>query len=214
MSSSVIVAGARTPIGKFRGALSGLRAVDLGGTAIRAAIERSGVRPEQIDYTIMGHVIQAGAGQITSRQAAIAGGVPKETPALTLNKVCLSGLSAIATADQMIRAGEIEIAVAGGMESMTQAPYLLPRAREGARLGDVDLIDSMIRDGLWCAFEDQHMGGGTDVVSRELGVTRDDQDAWAARSHHRAAAAWDSGAMAEEIVPVEVPDRKPEPIVF
>ncbi len=214
MSSSVIVAGARTPIGKFRGALSGLRAVDLGGTAIRAAIERSGVRPEQVDYTIMGHVIQAGAGQITSRQAAIAGGVPKETPALTLNKVCLSGLSAIATADQMIRAGEIEIAVAGGMESMTQAPYLLPRAREGARLGDVDLIDSMIRDGLWCAFEDQHMGGGTDVVSRELGVTRDDQDAWAARSHHRAAAAWDSGAMAEEIVAVEVPDRKAEPVVL
>src|SRR5712691_3477627 len=185
MTTSVIVAGARTPIGKLQGALAGFPAVDLGAIAIRAALERAKVQSGAVDYVIMGQVLQAGAGQITARQASIGAGLPKEVPAITINKVCLSGLNAIALADQMIRAGEIEIAVAGGMESMTQAPYLLPRAREGSRLGDVDLIDSMIRDGLWCAFEDQHMGGGTDVVSRELGVTRDDQDSWAARSHHR-----------------------------
>src|SRR5438128_9891661 len=182
MTRSFIVAGARTPIGKFRGGLAPMRAVDLGGAAIRSALERAAIEADQVEYTVMGHVIQAGQGQITARQASIAGGIPKEIPAITINKVCLSGMSAIATADQMIRAGELAIAVAGGMESMTQAPYLLPRAREGSRLGDVDLIDSMIRDGLWCAFEDQHMGGGTDAVSRELGVTRDDQDSWAARS--------------------------------
>jgi acetyl-CoA C-acetyltransferase len=214
VTSSVIVAGARTPIGRFRGSLAPLRAVDLGGVAIRAAIERSAVAPEQVDYVIMGHVIQAGAGQITSRQAAIAAGIPKEIPAITINKVCLSGTSAIAIADQMIRAGEISIAVAGGMESMTNAPYLVPAAREGSRLGDAALVDSMIHDGLWCAFEDQHMGSGTDAVSAELGIGRDEQDAWAARSHRRAAAAWESGAFAEEVVPIEVPVRKGEPIRF
>ena len=214
MTASVIVAGARTPIGRFRGSLAGLRAVDLGGVVIRAALERSGVEPDGVDYTIMGHVIQAGTGQITARQAAVAAGIPKEIPAITINKVCLSGTAAIAMADQMIRAGEIEVALAGGMESMTNAPYLLPSAREGSRLGHAEAVDSMIRDGLWCAFEDQHMGAGTDVVSRELAVTRVDQDAWAARSHLRAHDAWEAGRLAEEVVSVEVPQPKGEPVVF
>ena len=176
--TSVIVAGARTPIGKFNGALAGFRAVDLGGIAVRSALERAGIAPEQVDYVIMGHVLQAGTGQITARQAAIRAGIPKEIPSITINKVCLSGMSAIAMADQMILAGEIEIAVAGGMESMTNTPYVLPKARAGSRLGHTELVDAMIHDGLWCAFEDQHMGEGTDRVSAELGVSREDQDAW------------------------------------
>ena len=183
---SVIVAGARTPTGKFRGAFSGLKAVDLGAHAIRAAVERAGIAGEQVDYAIVGHVLQAGAGQITSLQASIGASLPKDVPAITINKVCLSGMSAIAMADQMIRAGEIEVAVAGGMESMTDAPYVLPKGRDGARLGDVELIDSMIRDGLWSSFLEQLMGEGTDEISAELGLTREEQDAWAARSHHRA----------------------------
>ena len=205
---SVIVSGARTPIGKFRGAFADLRAVDLGAVAIRAAVERAGIAGEQIDYAIIGHVLQAGAGQITSLQASIEGGLPKDVPAITINKVCLSGMSAVAIADQMIRAGEIEVAVAGGMESMTGAPYVLPKARDGSRLGDAELIDSMIHDGLWSSFLDQHMGEGTDDVSAELGLTREEQDRWAARSHVRAAAAWDEGRMAEEVVAVDVPQRK------
>jgi len=207
VTSSFIVAGARTPIGKFRGGLAPLRAVDLGAAAIRAALERTGIGPDHVEYTVMGHVLQAGQGQITARQASIAAGIPKEIPALTVNKVCLSGMSAIAIADQMIRAGELEIAVAGGMESMTNAPYLAPTAREGARLGDAPLIDAMIHDGLWCAFDDRHMGEGTDAMNDEYGVTREAQDAWAARSHVRAAAAWDEGRMAEEVAAVPVPQR-------
>jgi acetyl-CoA C-acetyltransferase len=207
MTRSFIVAGARTPIGKFRGGLAPLRAVDLGGAAIRATLERAGLEPDQVEYTVMGHVIQAGQGQITARQASIAAGIPKEIPAITVNKVCLSGMSAIAIADQMIRAGELEIAVAGGMESMTNAPYLAPTAREGSRLGDAPLIDAMIHDGLWCAFDDRHMGAGTDAMNREYGVTREAQDAWAARSHARASAAWEGGRMAEEVVAVPVPQR-------
>ena len=207
MTRSFIVAGARTPIGKFRGGLAPLRAVDLGGAAIRAALERARLEPDQVEYTVIGHVIQAGQGQITARQASIAAGIPKEIPAITVNKVCLSGMSAIAIADQMIRAGELEIAVAGGMESMTNAPYLAPTAREGSRLGDAPLIDAMIHDGLWCAFDDRHMGAGTDAMNREYGVTREAQDAWAARSHVRASAAWDEGRMAEEVVAVSVPQR-------
>jgi acetyl-CoA C-acetyltransferase len=214
MTTSVIVAGARTPIGKFGGSLAGFPAVELGGIAIRAALRRAGVDSDQVDYVIMGHVLQAGAGQITARQAAIRAGIPKEIPGVTINKVCLSGTSAIAIADQMIRAGEISVAVAGGMESMTNAPYIVPKAREGSRLGDAALIDSMIHDGLWCAFDDRHMGAGTDVISAELGVSREDQDAWAARSHHRAAAAWESGAFAEEVVPVDVPQRSGDPVAF
>ena len=207
MTRSFIVAGARTPIGKFRGGLAPFQAVDLGGAAIRAALERARLEPDQVEYTVMGHVIQAGQGQITARQASIAAGIPKEIPAITVNKVCLSGMSAIAMADQMIRAGELEIAVAGGMESMTNAPYLAPTAREGSRLGDAPLIDAMIHDGLWCAFDDRHMGAGTDAMNREYGVTREAQDAWAARSHARASAAWDEGRMAEEVVAVSVPQR-------
>jgi acetyl-CoA C-acetyltransferase len=208
MTRSFIVDGARTPIGKFRGGLAPLRAVDLGGAAIRAALERARLEPDQVEYTVMGHVIQAGQGQITARQASIAAGIPKEIPAITVNKVCLSGMSAIAMADQMIRAGELEVAVAGGMESMTNAPYLAPTAREGSRLGDAPLIDAMIHDGLWCAFDDRHMGAGTDAMNREYGVTREAQDAWAARSHTRASAAWDEGRMADEIVAVSVPQRR------
>ena len=205
---SVIVSGARTPVGKLRGAFADLTAVDLGAHAIRAAVERAGIAGEQIEYAIVGHVLQAGAGQITSLQASIGAGLPKDVPAITLNKVCLSGMSAIAMADQMIRAGEIEVAVAGGMESMTNAPFVVPKARAGSRLGDAKLIDSMIHDGLWSSFRDQHMGEGTDEVSAELGVDREVQDAWAARSHRRAAAAWDEGRMADEVVPVEVPSKR------
>jgi acetyl-CoA C-acetyltransferase len=210
---SFIIAGARTPIGKFRGGLAPLKAVELGAVAIREALARAGIAPEQVEYTVMGHVLQAGQGQITARQAAIRSGIPKEVPALTVNKVCLSGMSAIAIADQMIRAGELEIAVAGGMESMTNAPYVVPGAREGARLGDAPMLDTMLVDGLWCAFDDRHMGSGTDAMNEELGISREEQDAWAARSQHRAAAGWDSGTLAEEVVPVEVPQRKGDPVV-
>ena len=206
------MAGARTPIGRFRGSFASLRAVDLGAVAIRAALERASVAPEQIEYTLMGHVLQAGQGQITARQAAIGAGIPKEVPAITINKVCPSGMAAIATADQMIRAGELEIAVAGGMESMTAAPFVLPKAREGARLGDTPMLDSMIHDGLWCAFDDRHMGEGTDAINAELGITREEQDAFAARSHRLAADAWEAGRFDGEVVPVEVPQRTGDPV--
>jgi acetyl-CoA C-acetyltransferase len=213
MTSSYLVAGVRTPIGRFQGGLAPLRAVELGTIAIRGALERAGVAPEQIEYTIMGHVLQAGQGQITARQAAVAAGIPIDVPAITINKVCPSGTAAVAMADQLIRAGELDIAVAGGMESMTNAPYVVPRARAGERLGNSPLLDVMIHDGLWCAFDDQHMGRGTDDMNRELGVSREDQDAWAARSHARAASAWDHGRFADEVVPVTVPQRKGDPVV-
>jgi acetyl-CoA C-acetyltransferase len=213
MTTSVIVAGARTPIARFNGGLAGLRAVDLGAIAIREALSRAGSAADEVDYTIMGHVLQAGQGQITARQAAVAAGIPIETPAITINKVCLSGTSAVAMADQMIRAGELDVAVAGGMESMTNAPFVLPRAREGARLGDTPMLDSMIHDGLWCAFDDRHMGEGTDAINAELGIVREEQDEWAVRSHARAQEAWEAGRLAEEVVAVEVPQRKGEPAV-
>jgi acetyl-CoA C-acetyltransferase len=213
VTRSVIVAGARTPIGKFAGGFKDVKAVDLGAAAIREALKRAGVPADQIDYVIMGQVLQAGAGQITARQAAIAAGIPKEVPAITINKVCLSGLNAVALADQLIRAGEIEIAVAGGMESMNGAPYLLPDARWGVRMGNAEIVDSMIYDGLWSTFTDKHMGDSSDEVNDELGIGREEQDAWAARSHRRAAAAWDEGRMAEETFPVEVPQRKGAPVV-
>ena len=203
-AKTVIVAGARTPIGKFGGALGELKAVDLGGIAIRGALDRAGVEPAEVDYVVMGQVLQAGAGQITARQAAILAGVPQEVPALTINKVCLSGLNAIALADQMIRAGEVETVVAGGMESMTQAPYLVPKARFGARMGNAELVDSMVHDGLWSTFTGQTMGESSDRVNRELEIGREEQDAWAARSHRRAAAAWDAGRLDAETVPVTV----------
>jgi len=209
---SVIVGGARTPIGKFGGALKDLPAVRLGGRAIQAALERSGVPAEDVDYVIMGQVIQAGAGQITARQAAIEAGIPREVPAITINKVCLSGLNAIAMADQMIRAGEVEVVVAGGMESMSQAPYLLPQGRWGARMGNSEIVDSMVHDGLWSTFLNQHMGESSDEVNRELEITREEQDEWAARSHQRAARGWESGALAEEVVEVAVPQRRGDPV--
>jgi acetyl-CoA C-acetyltransferase len=212
-SRSVIVAGARTPIAKFGGAFRDLKAVELGGLAVRAALDRAGVAAEEVDYVILGQVLQAGAGQITARQAAIRAGIPQEVPAVTINKVCLSGLNAIAMADQMIRAGELETVVAGGMESMTQAPYLVPMARFGARMGNVELVDSMIHDGLWSSFTSQHMGQGSDEVNRELEIGREEQDEWAARSHQRAAAAWDEGRLEVETVAVGVPQPKGEPVV-
>ena len=213
MTSSVILAGARTPIGKFGGGFKDLPAVKLGASAIQEALARAGVPPDQVDYVIMGQVIQAGAGQITARQAAILAGIPREIPAITINKVCLSGLNAIALADQLIRAGEVEVVVAGGMESMSQAPYLLPGARWGQRMGNTEIVDSMIYDGLWSTFTDKHMGDSSDDVNTELHIGREEQDAWSARSHRRAQEAWESGRMAEEVVPVEIPQRKAAPVV-
>jgi acetyl-CoA C-acetyltransferase len=212
MTASYLVAGVRTPIGRFQGGLAPLRAVDLGAVVIRGALERAGVDPDHVDYTIMGHVLQAGQGQITARQAAIAAGIPIDVPAITINKVCPSGLASIAMADQMIRAGELDVAVAGGMESMTNAPYVIPRARSGARLGHAEMLDVMIHDGLWSAFDDHHMGAGTDAMNREYGVEREAQDAWAVRSHERAAAAWEAGRFDDEVVAVDVPQRKGDPV--
>jgi acetyl-CoA C-acetyltransferase len=212
---SVIVGGARTPIGKLLGGLKDASATDLGGYAIAAALERSGVAPEHVDYVVMGHVLQAGTGQIPARQAAVKGGVAMSVPAVTINKVCLSGLNAVALADQLIRAGECDVVVAGGMESMTQAPHLLPRSRSGFKYGDVTMIDHMAYDGLWDAFTDQVMGSLTDGCNRgEQLVSREDQDAFAARSHQRAAAATASGAMAEEIVEVRLPQRRGADVVI
>ena len=213
MSGSVIVAGARTPIGKLSGALGGFAATELGGFAIAAALERAGVAPDQVDYVFMGQVILAGAGQITARQAAANAGVPMSVPSSTINKVCLSGLNAIYLADLMINAGEADIIVAGGMESMTQAPYLLPGARAGYRIGDGKLVDSMMYDGLFCAFDQCAMGLGTERYNGADGVSRERQDAFSALSHERAATAIKEGKFAEEIVPVEVPQRKGDPLV-
>jgi acetyl-CoA C-acetyltransferase len=200
-------------MGRLLGSLKDFSGAQLGGVAIKAALERAGVAPEQVDYVIMGHVLQAGAGQITARQAAVAGGISMSVPALTINKVCLSGLDAIALADQLIRAGEFEIVVAGGMESMTQAPHLLPRSREGYRYGDVTLVDSMAHDALYCAFDRQGMGMATDAYNERYGLTREDQDAFAARSHQRAAEAAKNGVFDAEIAPVEIPQRKGDPVV-
>jgi len=214
MANSVIVSAARTAIGKFGGAVSTVPATDLGARAIKGALERAGVSGEQIDYVIMGQVLQAGTGQITARQAAIKAGVPKSVPAITINKVCLSGLNAIALADQLIRAGEVSAVIAGGMESMDLAPYMLPKARTGYRMGDGKLVDSMIYDGLWDAFNNKHMGDQSDDVNSEFSIGREEQDAWAARSHERAARAIAEGKFADEIVPLEVTQRKGDPIVF
>lgn len=213
MPGSVILSGARTPVGKMSGALASFSAMDLGGVAIKAALERAGVAPEQVDYVFMGQVLQAGQGQITARQAAVKAGIPMSVPATTVNKVCLSGLNAIYLADLMIAAGEAEIVVAGGMESMTNAPYLLPGARAGYRLGDGTLVDSMMYDGLYCQFDHCAMGLGTDNYNSAEGISRERQDAFAALSHERAAAAIKDGRFTSEIVPVEVPQRKGDPIV-
>jgi acetyl-CoA C-acetyltransferase len=182
-------------------------AVELGAVAIAEALARARVPPSEVDYVLMGHVLQAGTGQITARQAAVAAGIPSQVPAMTLNKVCLSSLTAVALADQLIRAGELEVAVAGGMESMTNAPYVLPRARWGVRMGPAELVDSMIHDGLWSSFTGQHMGQSSDEVNAALEVSREEQDAWAARSHQRAAAAWASGRFAAEVTGVQIQER-------
>jgi acetyl-CoA C-acetyltransferase len=213
MPGSLIVAGARTPTGKLAGSLATCSAMDLGGVAIKAALSRAGVVPEDVDYVVMGQVIGAGQGQITARQAAVRAGIPMVTPATTVNKVCLSGLNAIHLADLMIRAGEAAIVVAGGMESMTQAPYLLPGARSGYRLGDQRVVDSMMFDGLFCTFDNVAMGLSTDVYSAAAGISRERQDELAAMSHERAAAAIKSGRLGIEIAPVSVPQRKGDPVV-
>ena len=214
MPGSVIVSSARTPIGKLSGALASFEATDLGGHAIAAALERGGIGGDQVDYVLLGQVLQAGAGQMPARQAAVKGGIPMSVPSMTVNKVCLSGIDAIYLADQMIQAGDAEVVVAGGMESMTKAPYLLKQAREGYRMGNGELLDSMIDDGLWCAFDAVHMGAGTERYTGEMGgITRDMQDDVAAKSHERAAAAMKEGRLAEEIAPIEIPQRKGDPIL-
>jgi acetyl-CoA C-acetyltransferase len=211
--TSVIVNGARTPMGRLLGALKDFPATKLGGAAIKAALERSGVRPEQVQYVIMGQVLQAGAGQIPARQAAVDAGIPMSVPALTINKVCLSGLDAIALADQLIRAGEVDIVVAGGMESMTNAPHLLTGQRQGYKYGDVVISDHMALDGLTDAYDQVSMGESTERHTAKLNIAREDQDAFGAASHQRAAAAQKNGHFAEEIVPVEIPQRKGDPIL-
>ncbi|MBB4705630.1 acetyl-CoA C-acetyltransferase [Sphaerisporangium siamense] len=214
MSRSVIVAGARTPIGRLLGALSGMSAVELGGVVIKAALERSGVSPDQVQYVIMGQVLQAGAGQIPSRQAAVKAGIPMTVPSLTINKVCLSGLDAIALADQLIRAGEFDIVVAGGMESMTNAPHLLPGLRKGVKYGGAEVLDAMALDGLTDVFDQVSMGESTERHNTRLGLGREEQDAFSARSHQLAAAAVKDGRFDDEIVPVTLPQRKGDPVVF
>jgi acetyl-CoA C-acetyltransferase len=216
MAEAVIVAGARTPIGKLSGALAGFTAMDLGGFAIAEALTRAGVRPDQVDYVLMGQVILAGQGQITARQAAVKGGIPMTVPANTINKVCLSGLNTIYLADQMIRAGDAEIVVAGGMESMTNAPYLLPNARKGYRLGNGQLVDSMVHDGLWDIYNDYHMGLTGENVAEKYGITREEQDEFAVNSHRKAIAAQKECRFKAQIVPVEIPAKKKgqSPVIF
>src|SRR5438270_163373 len=213
MPGSVLVSGARTPIGKLLGSLGGFQAVDLGGVAIEAALSRAGISGDQVDYVIMGQVLQAGAGQIPARQAAVKGGIPMTVPALTVNKVCLSGLDAIALADQLIGAGEFDVVIAGGMESMTNAPHLLPGARAGYKYGNGTLLDSMAHDGLFCAFDQVAMGESTERYNAELGIGREEQDEFSARSHELAAAAQKNGAFDDEIVPVPIPQRKGDPVL-
>jgi acetyl-CoA C-acetyltransferase len=212
---SVIVAGARTPMGRLLGSLKDFSGADLGGVAIRGALDKAGVAPEQVDYVIMGQVLQAGAGQIPARQAAAKAGIPMTVPALTINKVCLSGIDAIALADQLIRAGEFEIVVAGGQESMTNAPHLLEKSREGFKYGDVPLRDHMALDGLWDAFTDQAMGALTEQANTgSQAFTREQQDEFSARSHQLAAQAWKDGLFDDEVVAVQIPQRKGDPIEF
>ncbi|XVQ12452.1 acetyl-CoA C-acetyltransferase [Spirillospora sp. CA-255316] len=213
-AQSVIVAGARTPIGRLLGSLKDHSAADLGAHAIKAALERAGVTGDQVQYVILGQVLQAGAGQIPSRQAAVKAGIPMGVPSITINKVCLSGLDAIALADQLIRAGEFDIVVAGGMESMTGAPHLMPKSRGGYKYGSIEVLDHMAHDALTDAFDDVSMGESTDRFNAKLGITRAEQDEFAARSHQRAAEAIKNGLFDEEIAPVEIPQRRGEPVLF
>ncbi|MGA5469033.1 acetyl-CoA C-acetyltransferase [Streptomyces arboris] len=213
-TTSVIVAGARTPMGRLLGSLKSFSAADLGGFAIKAALDRAGIGGDQVQYVIMGQVLQAGAGQIPARQAAVKAGIPMNVPALTINKVCLSGLDAIALADQLIRAGEFDVVVAGGQESMTNAPHLLPKSREGYKYGAIEMLDSMAYDGLTDAYENIPMGESTEKHNSRLGLDRTAQDEIGALSHQRAAAAQKNGIFEAEITPVEIPQRKGEPVVF
>ncbi len=215
-TTSVIVAGARTPMGRLMGSLKDFSGSDLGGIAIKGALEKAGVAPDQVEYVIMGQVLTAGAGQMPARQAAVAAGIPMDVPALTVNKVCLSGIDAIALADQLIRAGEFEVVVAGGQESMSRAPHLLEKSREGFKYGDVTMRDHMAFDGLHDIFTDQAMGSLTESQNTEPGrqTSREEQDAFAAASHQNAARAWKDGLFDDEVVPVSIPQRRGEPIVF
>ena len=214
-TTAVIVAGARTPMGRLLGSLKGFSGADLGGLAIKGALEKAGVKGDQVDYVIMGQVLTAGAGQIPARQAAVKGGIPMDVPALTVNKVCLSGLDAVALAAQLIRAGEFDVVVAGGQESMTNAPHLLEKSREGYKYGDVTVRDHMAFDGLWDAFTDQAMGNLTEQANAgDVEFSREEQDAFSAASHQKAAAAWEKGLFDDEVIPVEIPQRKGEPVVF
>ena len=213
MKDAVIVGYARTPIGKLMGGLGSLSAMQLGGRAISAALERSGVGADQVDQVLMGHVVQAGQGQITARQAALEGGIGMDVPAITINKVCLSGTSAVALANQLIQLGEADVVVAGGMESMTGGPYLAPKARTGYRMGHGTLIDATVHDGLWCSLDDEHMGAGSDRMNSKYGISRERQDEWSAQSHQRAAEAWKDGRFDDEVVSVEVPQRRGDPLV-
>jgi acetyl-CoA C-acetyltransferase len=211
--NAVITGFARTPIGKYGGGLSSLRAVELGGAAIAAAVERSGTDPAAVDEVIFGQVLQAGEGQITSRQAAVRGGLPMTVPSITVNKVCLSGLAAVGLANRAVAVGDATFVVAGGMESMSNAPHVVRELRWGARIGDVAMVDVMNHDGLFCAFDHCTMGESSDLRNAQLGISRRDQDEWSAQSHSRALAATESGAFADEIVAVQVPQRKGDPVV-
>ncbi|MCX4769758.1 acetyl-CoA C-acetyltransferase [Streptomyces sp. NBC_01260] len=213
-TTSVIVAGARTPMGRLLGSLKSFSGADLGAFAIKAALERAGIGGDQVEYVIMGQVLQAGAGQMPARQAAVKAGIPMNVPALTVNKVCLSGLDAIALADQLIRAGEFDIVVAGGQESMTNAPHLLPKSREGHKYGAIEMLDSMAHDGLTDAYENIPMGESTEKHNTRLGLDRAAQDEIGAQSHQRAAAAQKNGLFEAEITPVEIPQRKGDPVLF
>jgi len=213
MPGSVIVGGARTPIGKLSGSLKDIPAVDLGGIAISAALQKAGITGDEVEYVIMGQVIQAGTGQIPARQAAVKGGIPMTVPAVTLNKVCLAGLNAIALADQLIGYGEFDVVVAGGMESMTQGPYLLPGARAGYRYGDATIVDATSQDALFCAFDQLSMGTATEFYSKDKRITRAEQDEFAAMSHERATRARKNGLFDDEIVPVPIPQGRGEPLL-
>ncbi|MEI2638772.1 MAG: acetyl-CoA C-acetyltransferase [Microthrixaceae bacterium] len=214
MPGSVILSGARTPIGKLSGSLAGFAATDLGGIAIKEALARAGVSPDAVDYVFMGQVLLAGAGQMTARQAAVKAGIPMTVPATTINKVCLSGINSIMMADLLIQSGQADVVVAGGMESMTNAPYLLPDARAGMRMGDKKVIDSMMYDGLFCAIDQIAMGGGTEKYAATAGLSREEQDELSAKSHERAAQAQKNGLFDNEIVNVEIPQRKGDPVIF
>src|ERR671921_2556296 len=214
LNEAVIIGAARTPVGKFLGSLKGFSAPELGAMVVRESVKRAGIKPEDVDEVIMGCVIQAGLGQNPARQAALKGGLPNTVSAVTVNKVCGSGLKAVMMAAQGVQLGDTEIVVAGGMESMSNAPYLLPKAREGYRMGNGTLVDSMINDGLWCAFENYHMGNTGEVVAERYNVTREEQDEYALNSHRKAAAAIKAGKFKEEILPVEIPQKKGAAVVF